>query len=422
MRGSIPATIILLASAGAGHSQVLMEPCSPRTDREVHQPPALPELPSAGGVFRDPTFCTSILRVTDERDGRYFQTAYSYWPTFNRDSSRIYLLQDDDGLRAWTYEFDARRFRVSGKGAVLDAPAPNGESPRTEDAIWSGTDPEVLYCHAGPGLWAYDVTTRAYALVRDFSAEIGDGHLRQMSRSVDDGVFAFTTLNRRFRVTGSLVWRRSDNRVIVRPDEPEGLDEVQIDKSGRYLVIKTGGAGDGAIQVRVLDVETGAVAELTDGPPDYAPGHGDCGFGTIIGYDNWLNRLRSRRLSDPHSRKTVFNLGDDWTQDIHVSLLGDDPAWMLLSLYTQSADCDVPAGLFRDEILLMRTDGSEEVRRLAHHRSCVGEYWDSPRANLSRDGRFAAFTSNWGGADRRDVFILRTGGDVPAQSLRRVGP
>lgn len=77
MRGSIPATIIFLASAWAGRSQVLIEPCFLRTDREVHPPPVLPELPSAGGVFRDPIFCTSILRVTDERDGRYFQIAYS---------------------------------------------------------------------------------------------------------------------------------------------------------------------------------------------------------------------------------------------------------------------------------------------------------------------------------------------------------
>ncbi|MFP5260851.1 MAG: fibronectin type III domain-containing protein, partial [Blastocatellia bacterium] len=34
-------------------------------------------------------------------------------------------------------------------------------------------------------------------------------------------------------------------------------------------------------------------------------------------------------------------------------------------------------------------------------------YWDSPRANVSRDGRYAVYTSNWGSADRTDVFICR---------------
>jgi len=52
------------------------------------------------------------------------------------------------------------------------------------------------------------------------------------------------------------------------------------------------------------------------------------------------------------------------------------------------------------------TDGSQKVRRLAHHRSVFAEYYDAPRANVSRDGCFVAFTSNWGGSGRRDVFIL----------------
>jgi Tol biopolymer transport system component len=46
------------------------------------------------------------------------------------------------------------------------------------------------------------------------------------------------------------------------------------------------------------------------------------------------------------------------------------------------------------------------IRRLAHHRTVYKEYWDSPRADISRDGRFVVFTSNYGGL-RRDVFILK---------------
>ena len=55
-------------------------------------------------------------------------------------------------------------------------------------------------------------------------------------------------------------------------------------------------------------------------------------------------------------------------------------------------------------------DGSGRVRRLAHQRSVFKSYWDSPRTNISRHGRFIVFTSNWEGADQRDVFILK----VPA--------
>lgn len=413
------ATLLFSSSLCSGQIQA-GAPCTTLTDHNIYPLPPLPELPPAGGVFHDPTFCTPILRVTDENDGQYFQNAYSYWPTFNRNNSRIFILQDEGSLQGMTYRFDPKTLSISDKEYVLFEPTPDGDIPSREDAIWSGLNPDVLFCHSQLNLWTYDVRTHAYALIRNFDAELGNGYLKQMSRSTDDNTFAFTTANRRYRETGSLAWRRDEDRAVVRPLEPEGLDEVQIDKTGRYLVIKTNGHGDGVIQARVLDVDTGVVDELTDGPPDYAPGHGDVGFGEVIGYDNWLNRMRLRKLSDPHVKKTVFDLGNDWTQDVHVSWLLDDDAWVLYSLYSQDV-CDSP-GLFHNEIILMRTDGSEEVRRLAHHRSCVSDYWASPRADISRDGRFVAFTSNWGGADRRDVFILKVTGARAPRSVRRVPP
>jgi uncharacterized protein (TIGR03437 family) len=63
--------------------------------------------------------------------------------------------------------------------------------------------------------------------------------------------------------------------------------------------------------------------------------------------------------------------------------------------------------VFRNELVLVATDGSQRVRRIGHHYSAVASYYDSPRASISRDGQFIAFTSNWGGTNRRDLFIAR---------------
>jgi hypothetical protein len=72
-------------------------------------------------------------------------------------------------------------------------------------------------------------------------------------------------------------------------------------------------------------------------------------------------------------------------------------------------------------------DGSAEVWRFAQHRSNVNDdddpgvisFWYTPRPNVSRDGRWVLFTSNWektlgtdpqgvpGGKAREDVFLLR---------------
>jgi hypothetical protein len=225
-----------------------------------------------------------------------------------------------------------------------------------------------------------------------------------MSKSSDDNVFAWTEEDASDAVAGYLVYRRSQNAIVYRVATTQ-LDEVQIDKSGRYLVVKTGlEATAGQIRVKVVDLTLGTVADLTNGPPDYACGHSDNGAGTVIGADNWNNTVQFRSLAAPHAYSQLLGFGSDWTQAFHLSELAANEGWVLVSSYSGAG---VGAGPFHREIYQVATDGSQRVRRLAHHRSLYVSYYDSPRANINRDGCFAAFTSNWGGSARRDAFILR---------------
>ena len=70
-----------------------------------------------------------------------------------------------------------------------------------------------------------------------------------------------------------------------------------------------------------------------------------------------------------------------------------------------------------DEILAVQTSGGTggaTVWRFAQHRTIVVSFWDMPRANVSQDGRWALFTSNWektlgtdpSGGPREDVFMV----------------
>src|SRR5437868_2478651 len=90
-------------------------------------------------------------------------------------------------------------------------------------------------------LWAYNAATQTYTLISDFTSQYNPGdYLWQMSKSInDDNVFGFTRRDRRYHVAGYLVWKRDINRVIYNVNTTQ-LDEVQVDKSGRYLVVKTG--------------------------------------------------------------------------------------------------------------------------------------------------------------------------------------
>jgi len=385
-----------------------------KTDLAVYNP--LPvALPKAGGVFTDPVFGTQIMRVTDETDGKENQNAYSYWPSFNKDSTRFHI---NCSGKAMLYGLDPERFALLGKAPLFAKKPPSGYEPRWESAIWSGEDPDLLYCHEGLHLWAYNVATKEYTLVKDFTAELPPGHLAQMSKSLDDNAFAFSRQDPQWHLVGYLIWRRSDDVLLLREDRTN-LDEVQVDKTGRYCVMKTAEQGKGVVQARTIDLQTGKTEDLLDNEPDFAPGHSDNGRGTVIGADNWRNCLTFRSFATPHQFRTVLDLKNDWSQDYHISLLADNEDWVLLSFYVGN---DLPqSGVFRNEIVQVATDGSQRVRRLAHHRSVYAkQYWNSPRANISRDGRFVVFTSNWEGLGQRDVFILQ----VPPLplALRRSAP
>jgi hypothetical protein len=377
-----------------------------KRDYGTYPVPSPPSLPAAGGTMIDPTFETTIMRLTDEDDGPECINSYSYWPTFNVNSTRILVYS---GTAPLLYRFDPVNFEILDK-VSWDTETPIGSSIRWDDAIWSGADPDVIYAHddIGMHLWTYNVATQTYTEIADFSSQYDPGdYLWQMSKNIrNDNVFAFTRRDATYNVAGYLVWKRDTNQVVYNVNTTQ-LDEVQVDKSGKYLVVKTGQQGAGAIEVQIVNLKTLTVEDLTDDGPDYAPGHSDNGKQIVIGADNWRNQLTYRTLDDPHSSYTLINYGDDWTQDYHISMLANNEKWVSLSSYSPTSG--TADGPFHDEIYQVATNGSLAVRRLAHHFSIYGgDYYASPRADISRDGHFVAFTSNWGvEGGRKDVFILK---------------
>jgi hypothetical protein len=397
-----------------------------RTDRKVYPEPPAPVLPRAGNTFVDPTFGTTLLRLTGPADGDECHNQYSYWPTFNSDSTRLFVTCSYRRPgETWTttdtllYRFDPAKFKLAGGKKTLDLRRAGEGIPEIEDAVWSSSRPDVLFAHDGSSLYAIDVANQKTTRMKDFGRPFAPRRLRQMSKSGDDDVFAFSLQNQGqpdWAIAAFFVWSRSRDRVLLYREVRH--DEVRIDKTGRYLSVNALAGTPKGIQDQVYDLESGAREDLTDGPPDYAFDHSDYGAAIVVGFENWTPRLTERSLARPHRFRTLMGplhidaKTVDWSQSGHVSLLADDESWALISLYVSNR---LPSSnLFRNEILQVATDGSGRVRRLAHHHSVVKEYWDSPRANISKDGRFVAFTSNWGGSGRRDVFLLR----VPAASAR----
>ena len=429
-----------------------------RTDRGIYRKPPLPRLPPGGQTFFDPVFGTEIMRATDEADGPApgLGTYYSHWPTFNVNNTRLLIRQGESG-NAILKSFDPVNFRIGPGRESLPTEYPQNFSLSWESAIWSHSDPNLIYifCNdfkGGIRLYVYHVARREFRLLKDFSslAHGRPDYLHQMNMSSDDDVFSWSHMRvgRNGQPLAYLVWRRSTDRVLF--DVPNTMDfnEVHVDKTGHWLNIPLNKPLPDGDSMEFLNLDTGVVVKILDGAPDYRPGHGDLGTNCIVGFDNDLDGITWRPMSAPHSPRHVFyfrtGMGRnggvvDWTQDFHGTMLADNEDWITIATYDDPAINLPDSGIYEDEILQVSLDGSERIRRICHTRSAYDNrtnttgYWATPKPTISRDGRFIAFTSNWEKSGRYDLFIARIEPaprltntpaitPAPAQRQRRVRP
>lgn len=377
------------------------------SDMGIYPPPVPLALPAAGGSFTDPTFGTDILRVTDETDGTENEHGYSYWQCFNADNSIVYVYSVN-GIKT-LYDLDTAALTISNKRSAFPTLI-DGESPLGEDQIWDAENKNIIYCHTYKNIVAYNVSDNTYSIIKNLDGYIPNNeYVYQMSMSDDATKFAFSRKRLTdYNVSGYLVYDVTNDSVYSITETH--IDEVQLNKAGTYLWVKTDKQGAGEIQSQIINLATWEKEELTDNGPDFAPGHGDVGLDFIIGADNWENRLLYRKFDNPHTFYSVWNFEGDWSQDVHISQLATNEQWVLISCYIAATGYPF-SGLIENEILQVSTDGLMSVRRLCHHQSDYlgsgSNYWASPRASISRNGQFVIFTSNWGNTDRTDVFIMK---------------
>jgi hypothetical protein len=134
------------------------------------------------------------------------------------------------------------------------------------------------------------------------------------------------------------------------------VNELQVDKSGRWLFVSTNAQGEGAIQTRIVDLENNLATEnLTDNGPDFAPSHADVGTGIVVGNDNWTNRPTARSLSTPHKFTELLQPSTDWESGGHYSMLADNEEWCLFSFYGKEGRSTLPQPTIHTIKLLIQT-------------------------------------------------------------------
>lgn len=333
-------------------------------------------------------------------------------PAFNRDSSKVAALCTVGTNRFKLFDFDTTTMTRS-NGRVQSNPP---EGFQDYYALWSRTATDKFYGCAGLTLYEITVppgstTTWTNTVVHDFQGDIpgADGvndYCTQQTISDDDNIFAFHyVLNGASE--GYIVYRRSPAAILLHVQH-ETPDEVEIDKSGRWLVTCCHTTG------------TAKVWDLNNSPPTYfditdyePPFHRAMGSGFMVQACKTQTMCRRNFTNPtvlvkllPDEALTTANRG------MHYSLRGSDK-WVLISYYKSDPLADEVAS--DQECFELSTGGDHAVRRYVHHRAHVwsDDYKAQPKANVSQDGRFIAWTSNWDGANqsaRNDVYIARLEG------------
>jgi len=206
-------------------------------------------------------------------------------------------------------------------------------------------------------------------------------------------------------------------------DDRYGVHNARISKSGKFVMIGRG-AGTGQSKWRLWNLETLDVTVC----PSQCGGHQAIGYSHVLnpGGDHPMAMLK-RPLDHLDSIEPLtadIHGSPGYWYDLHLSWINDNPEDSnpaCLSTYrpsnpsTPGTPLDV-AGPWENEILCVETDGKgSRLWRFAHtYSTAKNGFYSQPRGNVSPDGRFYMFTSDWEGQlgkspegkYRTDVFIV----------------
>lgn len=441
------------------------------SDRTVRTKSPAAALGSAGSSFDDATFGTRMLRVTDGSTrpglaGRSYRTpSGTHTNAWSADGRYFYTVSTDGTVIPFTFDaatMTAARVNLSSTGE-------GGLTLRFfNEPTFSYVTPGVAYgTYNGSGanlhsIDQYDFETSQYTRILDLEDVVSGlagtyvGGLGSSAGTAEKIMtfFGGASQDRHFYVAvfdrnnpaerhlvdtaaSTLDGRATDTLLNFR------IHAAAIDRSGRYVTIYPTGtdmqAPRSAAPAYVWDTVAGTIT-ATPLVETRSGGHDAYGYGYRVNQDcctssTWdAAQWQFRSLATPLA-----------TADLIAPVLlpkevylADHPSW-----HNAQPDRLVPFidanyrygtnttewRAWDEEIIGVQTDAAGSgatVWRFAHHHSIVANdgdptriyFWYTPRANVSPDGRWALFTSNWektlgtdpggelGGTYRQDLFVV----------------
>jgi len=369
----------------------LQLPCSDTSTRPVATGAAANFLPDGRGPFTFPAPYNTIgVRLTDGSDGDVLPVGYAYWRRINRHEGQgtLRVLASRQDGPALLLTVDKVTLQVE-RHELADVWGTG------EMWYWDAFDPDVFYLMDGPTLVAYDVIARSRRVVFN----VGEGlNLWQPHSSADGRTHSGTVEDAGYHAIHAAVGSGNGLRVI--PVDVSRYDECQIDKTGRYLLVKL--AADNV----VYDLDRGTETLLLDA--EGAVGHSDNGPGYVVGENDHHAQpgaFEKRDLGNIRGDPTLVYYTTNWqAMARHVAIAWDRPT--PIGVFSSACPVNVPRS---NELVVAPLDGSQVCTVVAPAMclmSAVDDYVHEPKANVDPIGEWACWSANpFGG--RIDLFLVR---------------
>jgi hypothetical protein len=405
--------------------------------------PSTPPTPqAAGSILVEPEFNVQVLRVTDKDT---MGNGYPNWDfvtpgsamqnTFSTDSKLFYVI--GDGMHILFFQFDPAA--LTSKYTGLDL----GRKYGWGDTSFSTTNPNVAYGLANRNnvrIDEFDFSTHKERTVLDPSKCLKySGTFRGLDISVSAGdsrilgVFGPQEDADPYLVVWDARqgcrWYNTATGDIGGDWGPKGqastaqrfgVHQARISLSGEYAVIAGGGSRH-FWNVDTLQVTDCAKDQLCDG-------HFAIGYNKLVNTPGTKDDMHVviRSLTDAADTTDLidsFPGPAEWDGDSHWSWNNDNVSdtspvcgsTYLVSNPTTPGTPLVSHRAWDNEVICFATTGSQKVWRFAHTYSTAHNgFYSTPRGNVSQDGRFYMFSSDWedelgkdsSGHYRTDVFII----------------
>lgn len=344
----------------------------------------------------DPSFGTTIRRISDAGVGGVIKPMYSTIQAWNADESLMILynqgISEHILLNGMTYEFIRE----------LDDFAPAD----LELIFWDFNDPDVLYyLSSARDFVKYTVSTMGKEVLLDLEAATADcnggfamGNDVQMT-SWDSDVFSFRCNNDEayyYRIsTDELVsFNLQNNDVAFTAPMPGPSGDYFYHQRKVYDA-----DGDFLFELDEFETQHSCLGKMANGNDAHFSVTFDTGPSTMC-----VGNLIAHDMTDGSCYEIISDAtGYEYSiTGTHISSLAHkntDGGWMAVSMIGADWQSD---DILYQELLVVKADGANsKVCRIAHHRSDEDEfdYWGEPHAVISPTGTRVLYGSDWSGSE-----------------------